>query len=226
MQGEAPNNSPARAASVKSKKLHRVLAKWSRWLHIYLSMFSLGAIFFFSITGLTLNHPDWFFRENTTQVTGNLDLTLLNRKANPPPDWNGSDYGHEVDKLAVVEFLRSEHKLSGRASDFLTFVDECEVTFQGPGYAATSRIHRTTGQYDLSITCNDLVSIMNDLHKGRHTGPVWSIVIDTSAIVSCLVALSGFFLVFYLRLNRALRLIISVLGVLLVFLFVRFAIIG
>ena len=32
-----------------------------RWLHIYLSMFSLAVVLFFSVTGITLNHPDWFF---------------------------------------------------------------------------------------------------------------------------------------------------------------------
>src|SRR3954468_1125799 len=31
-----------------------------RWLHIYLSMFGLAVVLFFSVTGLTLNHPDWF----------------------------------------------------------------------------------------------------------------------------------------------------------------------
>ena len=31
-----------------------------RWLHIYVSMFGLAAVLFFSVTGLTLNHPDWF----------------------------------------------------------------------------------------------------------------------------------------------------------------------
>ena len=41
--------------------LQRQLAVWSRWLHIYLSLISFGAILFFSVTGLTLNHPDWFF---------------------------------------------------------------------------------------------------------------------------------------------------------------------
>jgi hypothetical protein len=28
----------------------------SRWLHIYLSMASFGILFFFAVTGLTLNH--------------------------------------------------------------------------------------------------------------------------------------------------------------------------
>ena len=38
----------------------RDLATWSRWLHIYLSMFSFIIVLFFSVTGLTLNHVDWF----------------------------------------------------------------------------------------------------------------------------------------------------------------------
>ncbi len=29
-----------------------------RWLHIYVSLFGLAAVLFFSVTGLTLNHPD------------------------------------------------------------------------------------------------------------------------------------------------------------------------
>jgi hypothetical protein len=210
----------------RSKVYHRFIARWFRWLHIYLSMLSLGSIFFFSITGLTLNHPDWFFRETTSQKTGKLDLAWLNQKNAPPADWKESDYGHEIDKLSVVEHLRHAHKLSGRVSDFLSFSDECEVTFQGPGYAATARIQRNTGDYNVSITCNDLVSILNDLHKGRNTGPLWSLVIDVSAIVSAIVALSGFVLVFYLKLNRKTRLAISVLGVLLVLLAVRIAMTG
>ena len=36
-------------------------ARLMRWLHIYLSMFSLAVVLFFSVTGITLNHPDWFY---------------------------------------------------------------------------------------------------------------------------------------------------------------------
>ena len=82
-------------------------------------------------------------------------------------------------------------------SDFLAFEDQCEVTFEGPGYAATARIVRATGNYDLDVTANDLVTILNDLHKGRHTGLVWSLLIDATAIVGTLVGISGFALVFF-----------------------------
>lgn len=204
-----------------STSLHRLAAKWFRWVHIYLSMISLAAILFFSITGLTLNHPDWFFSENTVRLEGQLDSAWLNLKVPNPEGWDENDFGHQIDKLKVAEYLRAEHRLSGRVTDFLAFSDDCELTFQGPGYAATARIVRADGKYELNVTQNDLVSVMNDFHKGRNTGKVWSLVIDVSAILATIVSLSGFALVFYLRLNRRLRIVVSLVGLVLVALLIQ-----
>lgn len=165
-------------------------------------MFGLVAILFFSVTGLTLNHPDWFFSEQTKRVTGHVDVALLNRSGSPPQDWDENDYSHQVAKLEVAEYLRSQHRLTGSVSDFLAFEDQCEVTFEGPGYAATAHINRSDGNYDLDITANDLVTMMNDLHKGRHTGSIWSLCIDATAIIGTLVGVSGFLLIFFLKLRR------------------------
>src|SRR5215210_2520816 len=53
------------------------------WLHIYLSMFGLAAVLFFSVTGLTLNHPDWFFAgaERSVQARGRMDPKWLHPPA-------------------------------------------------------------------------------------------------------------------------------------------------
>lgn len=219
-------SSSSKEKSQTTRSFHRALAKWSRWLHIYLSMISLAAILFFSVTGLTLNHPDWFFQEDTQVTEGSLEQAWLNLNNPAPADWDGNDFGHQVDKLAVAEALRLRHALTGQVADFICFEDSCEVTFQGPGYAATARINRPDGKYELTTTCNDVISIMNDLHKGRHTGTLWKIVIDISAIISTLVAISGFVLVFYLRLKRSLRVTLSILGTIFLLWFIRQAIVG
>lgn len=185
-------------------------------------MFSLAVILFFSVTGLTLNHPNWFFNEHTDRQQGRLDIAWLNLKLPNPENWDEVDYGHQIDKLKIVEQLRATHSLSGRVSDFLCFAEECEVTFQGPGYAATARIARSDGSYELTVTRNDLVSVLNDFHKGRHTGPIWSLVIDVSAIAATLVSLSGFVLIFYLRLKRALRFTVGLIGLLVVVVFIHY----
>jgi uncharacterized protein len=38
------------------------------------------------------------------------------------------------------------------------------------------------------------VSYLNDLHKGRHTGPAWSLFIDVFALVSVLFCVTGLLL--------------------------------
>lgn len=201
-----------RNPSATKRRLRRTLAAWARWLHIYLSMFGLATILFFGATGLTLNHPSWFFNESTRQENGNLSQAWLDSNTAPPANWDEYDYSHAVDKLRVAEHLRAEHHLSGTVTDFLAFEDQCEVTFTGPGYAATARVDRHTGSYIVDITTNDVVSIINDLHKGRHTGRAWSWLIDVSAVLSVVVSLTGFLLIFFLKLRRRPALLVAAAG--------------
>jgi uncharacterized protein len=58
--------------------------------------------------------------------------------------------------------------------------------------------------------------MINDLHKGRDTGPVWSAFIDISAIVLTVISLSGLILLFYLKLRRVPGVIVVVVGTLIV----------
>lgn len=199
------------------------MATWNRWLHIYLSMFGLAMILFFSATGLTLNHSDWFFQERLVQLTGSLPTKWLRTGGAPPADWDETDYSHDVDKLAIAERLRATHRLRGTVSDFLAFDDQCEVTFQGPGYAAVARVDRQSGDYLIDVAENDIISRLNDLHKGRNTGRAWSWVIDVSALVGVLVALSGFLLIFYVRLRRRKSLVTALVGTAVMWLLYRVA---
>jgi hypothetical protein len=161
-----------------------------RWLHIYLSMFSLAIILFFSVTGVTLNHPDWFSAgaERTVEDEGRVDARWL---VTP-----------EVKKLEVVEHLRKVHGVRGALADFRVDDGECVVSFKGPGYAADAFIVRDSGEYKLTETSHGLIAVINDLHKGRDTGPGWSMVIDASAVFMTVVSLTGLVLLFYLKLRR------------------------
>ncbi len=75
---------------------------------------------------------------------------------------------------------------------------------------------RETGEYRLSQVEQGWVAIINDLHKGRDTGPVWSWVIDISAVVLTLISITGLALIFWLRLKRRSGIIIAIIGLLLV----------
>ncbi len=189
---------------------------WLLWAHIYISMFSLAVVLFFSLTGITLNHPDWFLAgaERSASYTASLNprwVALLVFPADGDP-------AEAVDKLAVVEHLRREHGITGALASFTADDYECQVTFKGPGYQADAFIERDTGHYTLSTTSQGLVAILNDLHKGRDTGPVWSVLIDISAILLALVSLTGLGLIFFLKLRRRDGLIMALAGLLLVLL--------
>jgi hypothetical protein len=86
------------------------------------------------------------------------------------------------------------------------------VSFKGPGYAADAFIDRDSGHYNLTETLHGFIAVLNDLHKGRDTGPVWSVVVDLSAVVLTIISLSGLILIFFLKLRRGPGLVVSLVG--------------
>jgi len=188
------------------------------WLHIYLSMFGLATVLFFSVTGITLNHPDWFFGESQRliQAEGQLNLGWVRVFAPESSAGEGEDSSGQVAKLEVVEHLRKVHGVRGALADFRVDPTECTVSFKGPGYAADAFIDRDTGHYNLTQTYHGFIAVINDLHKGRDTGPVWSVVIDVSAVLLTIISLTGLTLLFYLKLRRRPGLVVSLVGTILI----------
>lgn len=192
-----------------------------RWLHIYLSMFGLATVLFFSVTGLTLNHPDWAFgsAERTEKAEGDLKPEWVRPAGSPgasgaeaaDPE-SEEDPAAGVAKLEVVEHLRAAHGVRGALAEFRADDEECQVSFKGPGYSAEAFIDRNSGHYELTQLSQGLVAVINDLHKGRDTGPAWSLVIDISAILLMVISLTGLVLLFYLKLRRVAGVAMIALG--------------
>src|SRR5579872_4690938 len=73
----ANSQEPPRKAN-GSQAITRKTAMLTRWLHIYLSMISFAIVFFFAVTGLTLNHADKFSdRVHTVQEKGQLNASWV-----------------------------------------------------------------------------------------------------------------------------------------------------
>jgi hypothetical protein len=181
--------------------LKRRVAKYSRWLHIYTSMASFVIVFFFAATGLTLNHVDWFSgAERTARVTGALD-----------PSWTNTGTG-EIRKLEIVEALRGRHGVGGAVREVRVDDAQIAVSFKGPGYSADAFIDRKAATYDLTETRMGAFAILNDLHKGRDTGPVWSAVIDVSAGLLTFISITGLILIFFIHKHRVAGLVLVGIG--------------
>ncbi|USD39346.1 PepSY-associated TM helix domain-containing protein [Ferrimonas sp. SCSIO 43195] len=150
---------------------------------------------FFAATGLTLNHPDWLTGEpevSDSQLT--LPASLLAQAVDHRP----------VNSSLILTFLNQHHPLQGRPSELEIYTDwndgvlvegELSQAYQGPGYHATVFADLTTGAVEINERDAGIVATLNDLHKGRYSGGVWSLVIDISAVLMILFVVSGALLV-------------------------------
>src|SRR5579863_2707160 len=82
-------------------------AAFSRWLHVYLSMICFVLVLFFAVTGLTLNHADWFDGKQVQKKS----------KGNVPLAWVKTPDTTRIRKLEIVEFLRKNYGIKGYVSD-------------------------------------------------------------------------------------------------------------
>ncbi len=202
---------PSRDPAVGPKA--RWLPALVRWIHIYASLAGLFAILFFSVTGLTLNHPDWTLGQHRVKSEG---------RGKVEASWVAPDVAEDkIDRLRLVEHLRATAGARGLLEDFR--IDDAELTlsFQGPASALEFVIDRNTGSYRFTGQSEGWVAWINDLHKGRHTGRGWAWLIDASAVLLVLVSLSGLALLLYLRRRRFAGLVTTAAGVLVFWLLVR-----
>lgn len=191
---------PAQRKKSFKNKLHQ----WLRWIHIYTSMISLLVVLFFALTGITLNHPEWTFggREVQTKYQGTLK---------PESVVDG-----KVQWLAVVEQLRAEHPVRGAAADMRVDGDEGSLSFKAPGNTSDCFFNIKNREYDLSITAQGLVGVMNDLHRGRDSGSAWAWVVDVSGVFLTVISLTGLGILFYLKKSRVAGFSLAAAGIIVI----------
>jgi len=165
-------------------------------------MVSFAVVLFFAVTGLTLNHAEAFSHgEVVKNISGSFTAKEMGAKDHP-------------DTLAIVEHVRNVDHVHGAVNteDLRVEDDEITFSFRGPGYSADTTVDRATGKYEVVETKAGFVAVMNDLHKGRDSGRVWSAVIDASAILLTLVSFSGLALIFFIYKRRTSGLLLAVVA--------------
>lgn len=185
-----------------SEERSRTRWPWlARWLHTYVSLLGFGALIFFSVTGITLNHAEFFELEAAHEdASGTLPNELV-----PAPNT-------EPDSTRIATYLRTHHALRGALTEFRADGDELSLVWKGPAYAAEALVQRKSGAYELSITTQRGTALIDDLHKGRDSGPAWSFLIDASAIVMIIAALTGLWLLLYVQKRKNPGLLVALVG--------------
>jgi len=160
----------------------RLLFKsWTRTVHIYVSMLGLLAVIFFSVTGIMLNHEEWF---------GFAEPRTVNKEGSLPEAMNS-----EPDKLAIVEKLRKDFGATGALDSFDIDKDTLTVDFKSPGRRVTATLQRADGHAEVAIETHGLSGRLAELHRGTDAGPGWRLwVIDGTAVVLLITSLTGLML--------------------------------
>lgn len=182
---------PSASRAIWLKNLHR----W-HWISAALSL--LGMLMF-SITGITLNHASQI--EATPQV--------VNRKATlPAPLAEKLEAFAEANAdqrkplpAAIANWVPTAFDIDVAALDAEWSDGEAYVPLPRPGGDAWLRLS-ADGNAEYEVTSRGTVSWLNDLHKGRNTGPVWSWFIDIFAGACILFSLTGFMIMKLHAANR------------------------
>ena len=159
---------------------HRGLVKWARTVHLYVTLSMLMMVLLFSVTGFMLNHEDWFTptEPHTLTRTGMIPVELLS----------------EPDRLGVVEHLRKEFQVVGLVDSFEVEDDSLRIVFKLPGTEVEALIRREDGETNVTTRWRGMGGILLDLHRGKSTGMVWSVVIDVVCGVFVVLAATGLIL--------------------------------
>jgi hypothetical protein len=160
----------------------RLLYKsWTRTIHIYISMLGLLAVIFFSVTGIMLNHEEWFGFATPVIVTHEGSLPEAMSK--------------EPDKLTIVEKLRKDFGATGALDSFEIDEDRLTVIFKSPGRRTEATLQRNDGHAEVSIETHCLAGRLAELHRGTDAGTGWRLwVIDGTAVVLLITSITGLML--------------------------------
>jgi hypothetical protein len=183
-------------------QINKSTLNFSRLIHVYVSMTLLSLLLFFSVTGITLNHPEWF-RDSKADVVERALMIDLSMIKNPP-----------LTPLQIVNVSTAiEQKLSVSLNNTIleSSQDELFFSIKRAGKNTAITLDLVSGELFFEETDYGWWALMNDLHKGRNTSVFWGWIIDITSLLCILFALSGFILAMpQRRFNRTLTLSLTV----------------
>ena len=184
----APSQQRTTPSIHKAKKKSQ--AAYLKTLHLWhwvSSAISLVALLMFSVTGVTLNNAGWFEAKPRVQSgQGQLPEPLVQELLKHKPAQRRAEL-----PAASRQWVREQwgFKLDGLAAEWSA--DEVYLPMPRPGGDAWLRIALPDGAVEFERSDRGAIAYLNDLHKGRHTGPVWSWFIDLFGLACLVFAITG-----------------------------------
>ena len=184
----APDAASRKAAQAKAQRRAWWLRQVRQWHWISSALCLLGMLAF-AVTGFTLNHAGAIKAE--PRVTHRA-ATL------PPPLRMAMARGPATGKAPLPPEVRAwagravGARLPAAPADWSA--EEAYLALPRPGGDAWLSIQRDSGAVEYELTTRGALSLLNDLHKGRNTGPAWGLFIDVFAAACVLFCVTGLLL--------------------------------
>ena len=140
-------------------------------------MLGLLTLIMFSVTGIMLNHEEWFgfATPHIHRTEGTVPAALL----------------VQPDKLAIVEKLRKDFGAPSALESFDEQNDRLELVFKSPDRRTEAAIDRPDGHAAVSVETHGFAGRCVGLHRGTDADPTWRLVIDISAVLLLVSAATG-----------------------------------
>jgi uncharacterized protein len=167
-------------------------AWWLKTLHQWhwiSSAACLIGLLLFSFTGITLNHA--------SQISA--EPVVTNRQATVPDALRvalaaqAAEGKRPVD-AQLAQWFTDELDVRLRGAEAEWSPGEIYISLPRPGGDAWASVDLNTGAVEYERTERGWIAWLNDLHKGRNTGPAWSWFIDVFALACLIFAITGLFL--------------------------------
>ena len=185
MNAPLPLAAPPRKRRISRGWWLRQLHRW-HWIS---AAISLTGMLMFAVTGVTLNHAASIPATPSVQDrTGMLAPSLLRmlratpKASDAPMPKPVADAVHDAVGLDPAD----------RPAEWSD--DEVYVAMPRPGGDAWVSVQRGSGAIKAEVTRQGLISLLNDLHKGRNTGLAWRLFIDAFAAAAILFTSTGLLL--------------------------------
>lgn len=159
---------------------------YARAAHVYFSTYLLALLIFFCVSGVVINHPQWL---QGRAVDGDQMVEF----SQPLKASLGAADVFEHPPLAQIEKELNQQFDLPDASDIMLDKAAAEIIFDykiPAGYASLV-ININEQQGYLEYRNGGFWALMGDLHKGRNSGIAWVWLIDLSAVIMVLFAITG-----------------------------------
>lgn len=199
--GPTPSSTPAPQAGAPALPGAR-RALWLRQLHQWhwiSSAICLMAMLLFSFTGFTLNHA--------AQIEARPEVTRLKAALPPALKQQLAAYAEAHADANVplpaelADWAERSFPVQVRGVRAEWSEEDAYVALPRPGGDAWLRLG-ADGQAEYERTDRGWISWLNDMHKGRNAGVVWSWFIDIFAIACLVFCITGFLILKYHAANR------------------------